>query len=347
LKPTRLVLPLALFGAALLGPIGASPAGAAGPLISNTWSTGTPMPTARMWLASASAGTRTYGIGGCNNDSCSTVYNVNEAYTPSTGLWAARNPMPVARGILAAAAAKNSAGVQQIYALGGFNGGAVANNEAYNAPANSWTEEAPLPTGRYALAAATGSNNLIYTFGGTTSASPAPLLSTVEAYNPATNTWTCSVGDTNSGCTASTIAPIPEGSYAGAAVAVGNLIYLIIGSSNGLTGDMYAYNVASNVWSKQPSMTTPRDFLGVAKGKENGTGPLGIYAVGGLNSAGVASSANEVYTPTTRTWSTEAPLPTPELGPGVATLSNGNIQVAGGGNDTMFDGTNLNQIYIP
>lgn len=54
-----------------------------------------------------------------------------------------------------------------------------------SAAANTWTYAAPLPTARTSLAAASGSDGLVYAIGGT--AAYSQDLATVEAYDPATH----------------------------------------------------------------------------------------------------------------------------------------------------------------
>lgn len=92
-------------------------------------------------------------------------------------------------------------------------GGATTNNSTdqsafvYTPSTDSWAPIANLPTGRTIFGAATAPNGLIYTFGG--SGYQGDDLTVVEAYDPTTNTWTCSVGDTVPGCSTSTLAPVP------------------------------------------------------------------------------------------------------------------------------------------
>src|SRR5207302_1896654 len=73
-----------------------------------------------------------------------------------------------------------------------------------------WTTVAPMPTVRSDLAAATGSDGRIYAIGGDTlSAGSGAFLDIVEAYDPRTNTWSCSRGDTSPGCANTSLAPMP------------------------------------------------------------------------------------------------------------------------------------------
>jgi hypothetical protein len=63
--------------------------------------------------------------------------------------------------------------------------------EAYNPATNTWSTRASMPTARSFLAAAPGPDGQLYVFGGLGFVFGRQVsLSTVEAYNPATNTWT-------------------------------------------------------------------------------------------------------------------------------------------------------------
>lgn len=81
---------------------------------------------------------------------------------------------------------------------------------------------------------------------------------------------------------------------------------------------------ASNCWTAQALMPTPRSLFGV--GVVNGR----VYAVGGRALADNSLvEALEVYDPVTDTWSTLAPLPTPRTGLAVG-VANGILYAVGG-----------------
>src|SRR5262249_12590832 len=145
----------------------------------NSWSTGAPMPTARTGLVAAAVNGKVYAIGGLVNGPlftgaptvCSIYYyvcytftmlNTLEIYDPVTNTWTAGAPMPTARGNLAAAVVNG-----KIYAIGGsgtytdFQAGtnvvatfdALATVEAYDPATDTWSS-APLGPGGTGLAAA-------------------------------------------------------------------------------------------------------------------------------------------------------------------------------------------------
>lgn len=207
----------------------------------------------------------------------------------------------------------------------------------------SWSTIAPMPTGRTFLAAATVPNGRIYAIGGSNSSS---LLNSVEAYDPATNTWDCSVGDPSSGCSSATIAPMPT-ARAWLAVATGanGRIYAIGGGTVGAAfSTMEAYDPATNTWSTLAPMPTPRFGLAAASGPDGR-----IYAVGGRNPSTVFNTV-EAYDPATNTWAcsagdtspgcsstTLAPMPTARAFLAAAAGPDGRIYAIGGDNASSLD----------
>lgn len=142
-----------------------------------------------------------------------------------------------------------------------------------------------MPTGRSALAAATGADGRIYAIGGTKSTLDPPL-DAVEAYSPTSNTWT-------------SVAPLPTPRY-GLAVALGadGRIYAIGGCDNSVPGvalsTVEAYNPSTNAWTAVGSLLTPRCALAAVSG-----GDGRIYAIGGAAGPGEKLNTVEAYSPST------------------------------------------------
>lgn len=152
----------------------------------NTWTHGgatAPSATvARSELAGGTALGRHYAIGGRTEPNAQV-----EEFDPSTGSWANRAPLPLARGGLGAASWNN-----KIYAAGGRSGGSYGGGTIYNrldvydAATNVWTTRAPMPqpaSDNYATVAFQGK---VYVFGGTNGTTH---LATTQIYDIATNTW--------------------------------------------------------------------------------------------------------------------------------------------------------------
>jgi N-acetylneuraminic acid mutarotase len=155
----------------------------------------------------------------------------------------------------------------------------------------------------------------IYVFGG---------CSTMECYDPATNTW-------------EVMAPSggpPSFHHCGATVYDGK-IYVIGGYDSDLifvtnSAKVNRYDPATNAWEAMASMETQRRLPGVAviDGK--------IYAAGGYGArSGVGNEDTsfqqtvEQYTPETNTWKAVAPMAAKRYAPAAAVI-NGKLYVAGG-----------------
>lgn len=198
-----------------------------------------------------------------------------------------------------------------------------------------WARVADMPTARTGLAAVTV-NGMIYAIGGLThipwDAAPT-ALSTVEVYNPATNTWTTS---NNHSVDPTAPAPMPTARGNLAAATVNGKIYVIGGSSDGSPVSMNTlevYDPGTNTWSAGAAMPSLKQSLGAAT--VNGK----IYAIAGRLTYFYDSCSNcwssgpnetvDVYDPGTNTWSTAAPVSTTREGLAAATL-NGKIYAIGG-----------------
>jgi N-acetylneuraminic acid mutarotase len=227
-------------------------------------------------------------------------------------------------------------------------------SHAESMPSPSWRTKTAMATARGQAAVITGDDGLIYAMGGFGGLAP---LSTMEAYNPNTDTWTAKtampaatrgaavakapngiiyvIGGTASTTvqaynttsdTWSTKTAIPRGVWM-ASAATGNdgRIYVIGGESGG--GQINAtqiYDPSADTWTTGANMSTARRLLGVVKAADGI-----IYAFGGYN--GSALSVVEAYNPSTNTWTTKAPMPTPKLEFGATLGPDGKIYIIGGG----------------
>ncbi len=138
-----------------------------------------------------------------------------------------------------------------------------------------------MPTARAELTAGVVSG-IFYVIGGRTGggASASVSVGTVEAYDPATDTWTTRAG-----------MPTPRQD---AIVGVLNgMIYVVGGysaSSGSVLNAVEAYDPIANAWTTKQSMPTARSFLsgGVVGGA--------LFAVGG-NAASGPVATNEAFRP--------------------------------------------------
>jgi N-acetylneuraminic acid mutarotase len=297
----------------------------------SSWTTMTPMPTARGGLGVATVNGKIYAIGGLSGDS---PVNVNEMYDPGTNMWTTETPMPTARSGCAVAVYDG-----KIYVIGGEIGNwYVGNNEVYDPGTNTWKTEASMPAPRSDLSASVV-NGKIYLIGGKEYSSTNPYYSETdvnEIYEPANNTWT-------------TGTPIPTAVYGYASTVIDGKIHIIGGSqasssqgSNIFVNSNQVYDPQTDTWSLGANLPSAVTY-GAAAATEGFMAPSLLYVIGGyfLNSF---SSNVQVYNPGNNSWSTGASMPTARAYLGVAVVND--VLYAIGG----FDGQNwLNTVeeYTP
>jgi len=132
-----------------------------------------------------------------------------------------------------------------------------------------------MPTARTVLGVGVV-NGILYAVGGISAAAPQGV-STVEAYDPTTDTWT-------------TKAPMPTPRNSLTIGVMNGILYAVGGgNSSGFLGTVEAYDPSADTWTTETSMPTAR--AGLEAGVVNGT----LYAVGGFNPTELAT--NEAFTP--------------------------------------------------
>ena len=135
------------------------------------------------------------------------VGNELEVYDPAADRWTTLAPMSCARNHTAGGFIGG-----KLYVAGGRPGNPSC-VEAYDPGTNSWTRKASMPTGRSGIAGGVV-GECLYVFGGegNTNASNG-IFSEVEAYEPATDSWT-------------RLPPMQTGRHGIYAAVIGNVIYL-------------------------------------------------------------------------------------------------------------------------
>jgi N-acetylneuraminic acid mutarotase len=293
----------------------ATPATFTATAVAEFWARVANMPTPRQELAAAAVNGIIYAIGG---GSVGGEENTRvEAYDPAANQWTARAVMPTPRTGLAAGVAN---GV--LYAVGGWSydsarSGPVATLEAYDPVTNTWTSKTPMPTARYDLFVAV-IDGILYAMGGhgaPTTCYPEypwyqcyPFLATVEAYDPATDTWT-------------TRASLPSPRLSAGTGTLNGIIYVAGGQDSGTAqmATLDAYDPSTDTWTSKAPMPTPR--FGLGAGVIDGI----LYAVGGYG----GSMSNEAYDPATDTWTTRVALIESRQAFGTAVV-NGRLYIIGG-----------------
>ncbi|MCH7662473.1 MAG: hypothetical protein IH859_01215 [Chloroflexi bacterium] len=197
----------------------------------------------------------------------------------------------------------------KIYVPGGFQqidgaASAAVVLEVYDPQSNAWDTLADMPAARHHLMAA-GYNFTLYVFGGIDF--NGAVTNTTWRYDPADDAW-------------SQIANLPVPSAAGAAVSLGDYIYLVGGNPIGNTN--LRYHPSTDTWTQMAPMQQPREHTAAVTlgGK--------IYALAGRwNRTELASV--EVYDPQTDSWTEVTSMQVPRAGL-AATVLNGEILVIGG-----------------
>lgn len=173
--------------------------------------------------------------------------NELEAYDPASNTWTTLAPMSCARNHTAGGVIGG-----KLYVAGGRPGNQTC-LEVYDPASNAWTRKADMPTGRSGIAAGVV-GGCLYVFGGEGNpADPNGIFHEVEAYEPATDTWT-------------RLPPMQTGRHGISAAVVGNVIYLPGGATRagfGVTGWHDAYVV-------DPPAVVPRAPVILSKRRQRG-----------------------------------------------------------------------------
>jgi N-acetylneuraminic acid mutarotase len=151
-------------------------------------------------------------------------------------------------------------------------------------------------------------------------------------------------------------ASLPSANYSYQAATVNGIIY-VFGtagpfynqSSSAWYGSSitYAYSPVTNAWSTKTPMPTPRNSFAITACENK------IYLIGGLetnrNYTGPNQppcAVNEVYDPSTNTWTTKAPMPTARSEMQANTV-NGEVYIMGGRTQGAYATINVTEIYNP
>jgi len=242
----------------------------------------------------------------------------------NTGAWATKTSMPTAR-----EGPGTAVWGGRIYLIGGSTGSGTRVNEVYDPGTDTWTTNASMPTVRAYIGMGIA-NGKFYAIGGYTAGDSYDDGN--EEYDPASNTWTVK-------------APMSQARNMVGVGVVSNIVYVIGGVTGGPgteqeTAKVEAYNPVANAWAPHMAlsqMPTARHALTVAVVNNK------IYAFGGIAN-GTYMNANEMYDPSSNTWTKKAPLPTARSAPS-AVLMNGKVYVVGGG--VPSGSTAVNEVYDP
>lgn len=196
----------------------------------------------------------------------------------------------------------------------------------------TWKSIAPIiSTGRGRTAAATV-NGAIFLIGGEFSGSG--RASTVERYDPKTNTWTTMLGTM----------PVPASNIC--AVAIGTDIYIPGGFdvSSVYLNTLQVYHTTSDTWSTITTDPLPTALLGSGCAAMNGL----LYVFGGGTTGGYYTNAAHVYDPSAPAGSRWSTLPSMNFSRGflAGVTVNGKIYAVGG-RDSISSNFDTIEAYNP
>lgn len=266
---------------------------------------------------------------------------VSSAFAADESSWVEKAPIPSERTEFSTATLG-----EKIYAIGGHSDGYLKSGAVYDTAADAWSPIADMISPRQSFAAVS-LNGKIYAMGGNNNGvNTIDVLSSVEIYDPVSNTWSqgkhmsytraCFMASavngkiyamgghdrfTNSNRLSSVevydpaldswsaVKPVPKGCESAASAVVGKKIYVMGGySPSGLSNTTYVYDTELNTWETKAPMLEP---LGSPKAVAVGDK---IYLIGGMNSGdGLSCRSNLVYIydVTSNTWQ-EDPIMMPE-----------------------------------
>ena len=200
----------------------------------DTWTTKTPMPTARNTMVAGAIDGKLYVVGGMQQCGQCLSLNTLEVYDPATDTWTTKAPMPTARSHMGGAVING-----KLYVVGGINIGfpgdpatTLATLEVYDSSTDAWTTKAPMPTARRTLGAGEA-NGILYAVSG--GLADGTAVNTVEAYDPATDTWI-------------TVATIPTARYLPKPQGINGVLYVAgAGAGNTAISTFEAFTAFTSV----------------------------------------------------------------------------------------------------
>ena len=278
-----------------------------------TWARKADMPTARELFSTSEVNGKIYAIGGYGkNDYAHAV----EEYDPVTDKWTRKANIPSPRALFSTSVVDG-----KIYAIGGDEGPDWASSlvEEYDPITDKWTRKADMPTARSSLCTC-AVNGKIYAIGGYKSDhlnGNLVFFSTVEEYDPATDTWTKKAD-----------MPTKRALRSSSACLVDGQIYVIggeVGDNNGFDrlSSVEQYDPIADKWTQKANMPTARVASTAAV---NGR----IYAIGGHEGRiDQVLATVEEYDPITDSWTKKNDMPTARASLSTCAV-NGKIYAIGG-----------------
>ena len=233
----------------------------------NTWAAKAALPVFMSAFDAAVLNNHLYILGGCVGTDCRIgVTNTVWIYDPASDTWTAGPAMPSNR-YGAAVGVING----KIYVAGGldYDGDYTSTSViAYDPIAGTWVPKANMPSGVRFAAAGVIDGKLYVAGGDQTTPSTGQMITALQVYDPATDTWT-------------TKAPVPITTELSASGLINGKLYVVGGACSwgSCAGTEYpavqVYDPTADTWSTDTPLPTPMQSR--AGAVVNGT----LYIVGG------------------------------------------------------------------
>jgi N-acetylneuraminic acid mutarotase len=296
-----------------------------------SWTEGEKMPTKRLESTAVKLDNKIYIIGGMTKRGSS---NIVEMYDTDTNKWSKVISLPERLDHPAAATFEG-----KIYVAGGFNSSGISTKYlfVYDPVTNKWQRAADMPTARGALTAKFV-NGILYAIGGDETVlydlnkvyNPQGVVTSNEAYDPETNTWTVK-------------SPMPTPRDHLSSAVIGENIFVLGGRQPDI-GPLFKdlnsnerYDPVNDTWHTLDPVPTNRS--GLAAESHDGK----VYVFGGESTKKTFDN-NEAYDPKTNSWTSLPPIPSPRHGL-TAIAVDDKIYVIAGGPEPGGAGSDTNEIF--
>ena len=270
-----------------------------------------------------------YVIGGFN---ASSVFDVVEAYNPSTNSWTTKaSLLNATRG---PAVAKGLDG--KVYVFGGYDASVLDTVQVYDPLSNSWELKTSLPTAVWMAGAATGNDGRIYVVGGEDWMTND--INTLQIYNSESDMW-------------ATGPSMPTGrSLLGVAKGPDGRIYAFGGWAGSFAqDDIFVYDPVLEEWTSTFTglpMPVARLEFGMTLGPDGKFYLVGGGTNYGNNSPPVFDRVDSFDPNVMLGWEFEGLMPIARKELGAATGLNGKIYIIGGSNGTHYVDTNVEMTVV-